>query len=134
MKPQTLSQIRRRPAVAIAAVAIGFGLCLVPSQADEPVKRVDLGSDVEIELVYVPPGEFMMGSSALSALGLRDQKAGQRRARRVKRRKASHDWRGSSTGSGWGARKSASGNSGRFVEESWLRERRGEARRRDAVF
>jgi hypothetical protein len=34
---------------------------------DEPAKGasklVDLGSDVAIELVFIPPGEFMMGSA-----------------------------------------------------------------------
>lgn len=41
---------------------------VVTSSADEPklgeAKKIDLGDDVGLELVYVPPGKFMMGSTA----------------------------------------------------------------------
>ncbi|MCA9077906.1 MAG: SUMF1/EgtB/PvdO family nonheme iron enzyme [Planctomycetaceae bacterium] len=49
----------------LASVAV-FWSC--PSFADEPkqgdTQQLSLGSDVSLELVYVPPGEFMMGSTA----------------------------------------------------------------------
>jgi formylglycine-generating enzyme required for sulfatase activity len=35
---------------------------LVGLHATEP-KRIDLGEGVTLEVVYLPPGEFMMGSS-----------------------------------------------------------------------
>lgn len=37
------------------------------TRAEEPVqgasKRIDLGNDVSLEVVYIPPGEFLMGST-----------------------------------------------------------------------
>jgi hypothetical protein len=37
------------------------------ARGDEPakgaVKRVDLGGEIKLEVVYIPPGEFLMGST-----------------------------------------------------------------------
>jgi len=55
-------------ALTIIVVVFGFGLPVAVARADEPTKgatkQVDLGGDVTLEVVYIPPGEFMMGSSA----------------------------------------------------------------------
>ena len=49
------------------AIVCVVGVAGSVSRADEPTKgstkQVDLGGDVAIELVYIPPGQFMMGST-----------------------------------------------------------------------
>jgi len=52
-----------------------FGLLwtsLIPARGDEPqkgtVKQAELESDVRLETVYIPPGEFLMGSSPAEKL------------------------------------------------------------------
>ena len=54
-------------AMLIAAV-LGFGISVEVVLAGEPVqgtaKEINLGSDVNLEIVYIPPGEFKMGSTA----------------------------------------------------------------------
>jgi sulfatase modifying factor 1 len=41
--------------------------CICPANAAEPqqgdTKKLDLGNDVSLELVYIPPGKFLMGST-----------------------------------------------------------------------
>lgn len=43
-------------------------ICFCPAFAEEPMqgdtKKLDLGNNVSLELVYIPPGNFMMGSTA----------------------------------------------------------------------
>lgn len=52
----------------LVAAVLGCGLPFDVARADGPTKgatkQVDLGGDVTLEVVYIPPGEFMMGSSA----------------------------------------------------------------------
>ena len=54
-------------AMLITAV-LGFGVSVEVVLAGEPVqgtaKEINLGSDVNLEIVYIPPGEFKMGSTA----------------------------------------------------------------------
>ncbi len=51
----------------LLAAAIGFGLCVTGARAAEPAagaaKRIDLGGGATLEVVHIPPGEFMMGST-----------------------------------------------------------------------
>jgi formylglycine-generating enzyme required for sulfatase activity len=51
-----------------AVCGIHFGIATDGTHAAEPVqgaaKWVELGHDVRLEVVYVPPGEFLMGSTA----------------------------------------------------------------------
>jgi sulfatase modifying factor 1 len=53
--------------VSSGVVACGLFLIANIMRADEPVqgatRLADLGSDVTLEMVYIPPGEFMMGST-----------------------------------------------------------------------
>lgn len=52
---------------ALMFIVLVLGLTSI-SAADEPkqgtAKRVDLGSGISLEVVYIPPGEFLMGSTA----------------------------------------------------------------------
>jgi sulfatase modifying factor 1 len=52
---------------AIIAAVLDFGIPGPAAQADEPAKgaakQVDLGAGVTLDVVYVPAGEFMMGST-----------------------------------------------------------------------
>lgn len=51
--------------LTLTLIAIIFGVCVTGSTAPEKsaTKQVDLGRDVTLELVYIPPGEFKMGST-----------------------------------------------------------------------
>lgn len=55
---------------AIAALIFGSAVCVpgVTAKAEEAAqgasKQVSLGGKVNLEVVYIPPGEFMMGSTA----------------------------------------------------------------------
>ena len=52
----------------VAVLGMGVGLSTTMLHADEPAKgtakQIDLGRDVNLEIVYIPPGKFKMGSSA----------------------------------------------------------------------
>ena len=54
--------------VAMAAIIIPLSRTSAAAPADEPAqgvsKVVALGKDVTLEVVYIPPGEFKMGSTA----------------------------------------------------------------------
>jgi formylglycine-generating enzyme len=55
--------------VLVAAVCgIGFGVSSNLLHANEPVQgtaqQIDLGRDVSLEILFIPPGEFKMGSTA----------------------------------------------------------------------
>ncbi len=56
------------PIMVLLAAVIGFGVSLDVAHAEEPVKgaakQVDLNRDVALEIVFIPPGEFKMGSTA----------------------------------------------------------------------
>lgn len=61
--------LKNLPAIGTLLLpAIIFSLNLNTAQADEPrqgaTKKLDLGGGVDLELVYIPPGKFMMGSTA----------------------------------------------------------------------
>ncbi len=53
---------------AILLIAILSCFSMGPALSDEPqqgdVKKLDLGNDVGLELCFIPPGKFMMGSTA----------------------------------------------------------------------
>ena len=53
---------------SLLLVALLYSLTIYPILADEPkqgdTKTLDLGKSVSLELVYIPPGKFMMGSTA----------------------------------------------------------------------
>ncbi len=75
-------------ALAIVAAVFEFGFPVGATHAGEPAKgttkQVDLGG-VTLEVVYIPPGEFMMGSTPEErALGHRDREGGTPQGRRAK--------------------------------------------------
>lgn len=49
------------------AVCCGLATTMATVRADEPkqgsVRRVELGGDISLEVVFIPPGKFMMGST-----------------------------------------------------------------------
>ena len=49
--------------LAVAALAIGAAIDLSAAEKGD-TKRLDLGDGVKLELVHIPPGSFMMGSTA----------------------------------------------------------------------
>ncbi len=55
-------------AIVVWAILAMPGIAPDRSQAAEPVKgatkQAGLGHDVKLEVVYIPPGEFLMGSTA----------------------------------------------------------------------
>ena len=70
MHPSVCPQMSFRwklSALATLAVVFGIGLAVPLTQAAEPkqgdAKLVELGGDVTLEVVYIPPGEFTMGST-----------------------------------------------------------------------
>jgi formylglycine-generating enzyme required for sulfatase activity len=91
------------PLLVAVACGIGTVFWITSLPGAEPVqgttKRIDLGSDVTLETVYIPPGEFKMGSTAeekkwavgqdggalfSSGGGVREGYEGEPRAMRVK--------------------------------------------------
>jgi len=64
MYQMKMLQSRRR----LLLVAFIASIAIVPAFADEPkqgdAKELDLGNGVGLELLYIPPGSFMMGSTA----------------------------------------------------------------------
>ncbi len=60
-----VARIRSRFVIAISCVVV----CLAQvARADQPkqgaTKQADVSGGVSLELVYIPPGEFMMGSTS----------------------------------------------------------------------
>ena len=49
---------------------VGLSAVAAPKQGD--VRKLDLGKGVTLELVYIPPGKFMMGSKEISSDRVRE--------------------------------------------------------------
>ena len=69
MRSSDISCLRKSTAVFCTAVlGITAGISTEFVRASEPVKgaskQIDLGQDVALEIVFIPPGEFQMGSTA----------------------------------------------------------------------
>ncbi len=66
MRDSNVSSMIESSALFVAAV-LGFGIAIDVVHGEEPVKgaakQIDLGRDVNLEIVYIPPGEFKMGST-----------------------------------------------------------------------
>ena len=72
-EPQPATRFRKTSlarivsAQAIIAAAFGFGFPINATHAGEPAKgatkQLNLGNGVTLEVVFIPPGEFMMGST-----------------------------------------------------------------------
>lgn len=62
-----MNATRPRPVPGSLAGALGLALAATALSAAEPApgeaKRVDLGGGTALEVVYLPPGEFLMGST-----------------------------------------------------------------------
>ena len=68
VNPHLSGEHRARASWAVyATIVLVVSGNLIPASAENPVKgatkQVDLGDKVSLELVYVPPGKFMMGST-----------------------------------------------------------------------
>ena len=66
MKDSNVSSMIESSALFVAAV-LGFGVLVAVAHGEEPLKgaakQIALGGDVNLEIVYIPPGEFKMGST-----------------------------------------------------------------------
>lgn len=84
---------------AVMCVSLVLNTVHAEKPAKETAKQIQLGGDVELEIVYIPPGEFKMGSTAAekkwavgqeggakfsSGGGVRESYEGEPRAMRVK--------------------------------------------------
>lgn len=67
MTTRSLPRFHNAAFLLLAAIWAAGGLAGI-ARSDEPApgaaKQLDLGNDVRLELVYIPPGDFMMGSTA----------------------------------------------------------------------
>ena len=66
MKPESSFSLNLQT-LAMAAIIFGVSAGANAAPAGKPVKgeskRLDLGGEVSLEVVYIPPGEFEMGST-----------------------------------------------------------------------
>ena len=66
MKDSNVSSMIESSALFVAAV-LGCGVLVAVAHGEEPLKgaakQIALGGDVNLEIVYIPPGEFKMGST-----------------------------------------------------------------------
>ncbi|MFV1969163.1 MAG: hypothetical protein ACC628_27395, partial [Pirellulaceae bacterium] len=66
MRNSNVSSMLESSALFVAAV-LGFGISIDVVHGEESVKgaaqQIDLDGDVNLEIVFIPPGEFKMGST-----------------------------------------------------------------------